>query len=144
MNRNINIFGLVLTTLFLSWTTYTVYELWQGIKIDLCMDEQNIRFCSTWNDLANALTFILIGITFFFILLNPIFYHPFKSYLRAVIFLPILLTFSIMTMFGMLHAGQINGTHFGWWFVLTIADTSLIIIGLILRWRKKHMHTTRA
>lgn len=137
INKHFSLFGLVLTIVVLAWTYYSVCDLWHGIKCDLCKDEQNIRLCSTWNDLAISLTYILIGISIFFIVINPFTYYPKKSILRAVVLFPIFLTFAIITMFGTWHAGYINGVNFGWWFVMTLIDTSLIIIGLILRWRKQ-------
>jgi hypothetical protein len=138
LNGHFSLFGLALTVIVFALTYYTLCELWYGIKSDLCIDNHNIRHCSTWNDLANSLTFILIGVSLFLIVINPLTYHPIKSILKAVILLPIFLTIAIITMFGTWHAGYINGVHFGWWFIMTLIDTTLITIGIILRWTGKH------
>lgn len=146
LNKHFSLFGLTLTVIVLAWTYYCVYDLWHGIKFDLCKpDNQNelswrcaTCLCSTWNDLANALTYILIGVILFFVVLNPLTYQPSKSIVRAIILFPIFLTFVIIAMFGTWHAGYVNGVHFGWWFIMTLIDTTLIIIGLILRWQRKH------
>lgn len=138
LSKYFSLFGLALTIIVLAWTYYSIYDIWHGIKIDLCKDEHNIRGCSTWNDLANSLTYILGGISLFFIVLNPLTYQPRTGILRAVILFPIYLTIAIITMFGSWHAGYINGVHFGWWFVMTLIDLTLIIIAVILRWLKKY------
>lgn len=146
LKRHFSLFGLALTVIVLAWTYYSVCNLWHGIKIDLCKpDNQNelswrcaTCLCSTWNDLANSLTYILIGVCLFFIVISPLNYHPKNNILKAIILFPIFLTFAIITMFGTWHAGYVNGVHFGWWFVMTLIDTTLIVTGLTLRWLRKH------
>lgn len=136
ITKHFSMFGLALTVFVLAWTYYSVTDLWHGIKSDLCKDEHNIRHCSTWNDLASSLTYLLFGVSLFFVVINPLTYHPRKSILRAVIIFPIFLTLAIITMIGTWHAGYINEIHLGWWLIMTLIDTTLILIGLILKLRE--------
>lgn len=137
IKKPINLFGLALTLLVLLWTYYSVYSLWSVLIVDLCKDSMEIRFCSTWRDLSNALTLILIGILFFFLIINPLHYNPQKNILKTLLLLPIFLSFTIYTMLGTWHAGKVNSIHFSWWFFMTLIDIGLIIIGLIFNWQKK-------
>jgi hypothetical protein len=133
-----NLFKWLLVALLIIWGTYCVWDMWYGMQMNACVDVFTNPLCSTWEQLASNLTMIIIQLSLFYFVVNPMGYRFDQDLLRPFLIFPVYLVFSIMAVTGANHSGYVNWVYEQWCLGITLLDMILILIGLFFRWKNKN------